>query len=160
MYAHRSTPSFSKVILRLFTGITIIFLLYFSYSTFAEHDPIKERLYQLGYPTENFIFTNNTIKWADGHLTIVQGAYVEDYPITAEQAYEIARNYLASYNKKLEKYNYKLYPDKKTLAEKEKDGQRYWVFGLKLDTGGSKLFAGFIWVNRKTGAVSVKGLLG
>lgn len=133
---------------------------YFGYSTFAEHDPIKERLYELGYPDQGFIFTNSTIKWADGHLTIVQGTYIEDYPVTAEQAYEIARQYLASYNKKLEKYNYKLYPDKETLTEKEKDGQRYWVFELKLKTGNSDFFAGFIWVNRKTGTVSVKGLLG
>ncbi|EHR77957.1 hypothetical protein OCC_02862 [Thermococcus litoralis DSM 5473] len=160
MYAHRSSPSFSKVVLRLFAVVSLIFLAYFSYSTFAEHDEIKERLYELGYPTEGFIFTNGTIRWADGHLTIVQGAYVEDYSITAEQAYEIARNYLASYNEKLKEYDYKIYPDKKTLTEKEKNGQRYWVFELKLDTGGSKLFAGFIWVNRKTGAVSVKGLLG
>lgn len=73
MYAHRSTPSFSKVILRLFAVVSLIFLAYFSYSTFAEHDPLKERLYELGYPTEGFIFSNNTIRWADGHLTIVQG---------------------------------------------------------------------------------------
>ncbi len=98
--------------------------------------------------------------WADGHITIMQGAYVEDYPITAEQAYNIALQYLASYNEKLRKYDYRLYPDKKSLTEKEKNGQKYWVFELRLKAGSSDMFAGFVWVNRKTGAVEVKGILG
>jgi len=160
MLAHRSSPSFPKVILRLFAIVSIIFLLYYSYSTFVEHDPLKERLYELGYPSEGFIFTNNTIFWADGHLTKIQGAYVEDYPITAEQAYNIVLQYLASYNQKLKKYDYKLYPKKSSLAEKEKDGQLYWVFELRLKAGSNDMFAGFAWVNRKTGAVAVKGILG
>ncbi len=160
MYAHRLSPSFSKVILRLFAVLAIIFLLYFSYSTFNEHDPIKERLYQLGYPTQGYIVENGTIMWADGHITIMQGAYVEDYPITAEQAYNIALQYLASYNEKLRKYGYRLYPKRSTLTEKEKNGQRYWVFELRLKAGSSDMFAGFVWVNRKTGTVEVKGILG
>ncbi len=160
MYAHHSSHSFSKVILRLFAITSIIFLLYFSYSTFAEHDQIKERLYQLGYPTKGYIFTNDTIKWADGHLTVVQGDYIDDYPITAEQAYNIALQYLASYNEKLRKYNYHLYPKRSTLTEKTKDGQRYWVFELRLKAGSNDMFAGFVWVNRKTGTVEVKGILG
>ncbi|NJE06631.1 hypothetical protein E3E35_10585 [Thermococcus sp. GR7] len=162
MYAHRPSPSFSKIIFRLFSLVSIIFLLHFSYSTFAEHDPLKERLYELGYPESGYIFTNDTIRWADGHLTVFQGAYVEDYPITAEQAYEIARNYLASYNKKLKEYDssYYLEPEKKSLTEKEEDSNKYWVFEVYLHAGGNNVFAGFAYVNRKTGTVKMKGLLG
>jgi len=160
MYAHRSSPSFSKVIFRIFAIVSLIFLLHFSYSTFAEHDPLKERLYELGYPTEGYIFTNDTVRWADGHLTVFQGAYVKDYPITAEQAYEIVRNYLASYNKKLEKYDMKIEPEKKSLAEKKENRNLYWVFEVYVRKGSSKFFAGLAYVNRQTGAVSIKGLLG
>ena len=160
MPTYSRSPSFSKVLLRLFTLLSIIFLLYFSYSTFVEHDELKERLYQLGYPEEGFIFTNDTIRWADGHLTIIQGAYIEDYPITAEQAYNIVRNYLATYNQKLKKYDMKLEPEKKSLSEKEENRQRYWVFELYIKKGSSKFFAGLAYVNRRTGAVSIKGLLG
>jgi len=162
MYAHRSSPSFSKVILRLFAIVSIIFLLHFSYSTFNEKNPIQERLYELGYPTEGFIFTNNTIFWADGHLTKIQGAYVEDYPITAEQAYEIVRNYLADYNQRLKEYDssYHLEPKAESLTEVEENGNLYWKFEVWLHTGGSKVFAGFAYVNRKTGTVKMRGLLG
>ena len=160
MYAHRSSPSFSKVILRLFAILAIIFLLYFGYSTFAEHDELKERLYELGYPEKGYIVQNGTILWSDGHITIMQGAYVENYPITAEQAYNLVLQYLASYNEKLRKYDYRLYPKKSTLTEKERNGQRYWVFELRLKAGSSNMFAGFAWVNRKTGAVTIKGILG
>ena len=162
MYAHRSSPSFSRVILRLFTVLAIIFLLYFSYSTFAEHNPLKERLYELGYPESGYIFTNNTILWSDGHLTKIQGDYVDDYPITAEQAYEIVRNYLADYNQKLKKYDssYYLAPKAKSLTEVEENGNLYWKFEVWLHTGGSRIFAGFALVNRKTGTVQIRGILG
>ncbi len=160
MYAHRSPPSFSRVILRLFALVSVVFLLYYGYSTFHQTDPLKERLYELGYPTQGYIVENGTIKWADGHLTIIQGAYIENYPVTAEQAYNLVLQYLASYNAKLKQYGYKLYPEKSSLAEKEKNGQLYWVFELKLKAGSSDMFAGFAWVNRKTGAVEVKGILG
>ena len=159
MYAHRSSPPFSRVILRLFAVVSIIFLAYFSYSTFAEHDELKERLYELGYPEDGYIFANNTIRWADGHMTVLIGAYVEDYPITAEQAYEIVRNYLASYNKKLEKYDMRLEPEKESLAEREENGNKYWVFEVNIKKGSSRIFAGLAYVNRKTGTVKMKGLL-
>jgi len=160
MQAHRSSPSFSKVILRLFAVVSVIFMLYYGYSTFHQTDPLKERLYELGYPTKDYIVENGTILWSDGHLTIMQGAYVENYPITAEEAYNLVLQYLARYNEKLKKYDYKLYPDKASLTEKEKNGQKYWVFQLKLKAGSNDMFAGFAWVNRKTGAVEVKGILG
>ena len=160
MYAHRSSPSFSKVLLRLFALVSVAFLLYFGYSTFHQSNPLQERLYQLGYPTKGYIFANDTVRWADGHLTIIRGSYVEDYPVTAEQAYNIALQYLASYNEKLRKYDYRLYPDKKSLTEKTRNGQRYWVFELRLKAGSNDMFAGFVWVNRKTGAVEIKGILG
>jgi len=160
MYAHRPSPSFSRVILRLFVIFSTIFLVYYGYSTFHQTNPLKERLYELGYPPKGHIVENGTIKWADGQITILQGAYVENYPITAEQAYNLVLQYLASYNEKLKKYDYKLYPDKASLTEKEKNGQLYWVFELKLKAGSNDMFAGFAWVNRKTGAVEVKGILG
>ena len=160
MYAHRSSPSFSKVILRLFAVFSLIFMLYYGYSTFHQTDPLKERLYDLGYPEKGYIVENGTILWSDGHITIMQGAYVKNYPITAEEAYNLVLQYLASYNEKLRKYNYKLYPDKSSLTEKERNGQLYWVFELKLKAGSNDMFAGFAWVNRKTGAVEVKGILG
>lgn len=159
MYAHRSPPSFSKVILRLFAIVSLIFLLHFSYSTFVEHDPLKERLYELGYPTEGFIVVNDTVRWADGHLTIFKGAYVEDYPITAEQAYEIVRNYLAEYNIKLKKYDMRIEPEKKSLSEKEENGNLYWVFEVYVKKGSSKFFAGLAYVERKEGLIKIKGLL-
>lgn len=154
-----SNPSFSKVIAKIFAIVSIIFLLYFAHSTFAEHDPLKERLYELGYPMEGYIFTNDTVRWADGHLTIFQGAYVENYPVTAEQAYEIVRNYLAEYNAKLKKYDMRIEPEKESLSEKEENGNLYWVFEVYVKKGSSKFFAGFAYVNRKTGAVKMKGLL-
>ena len=160
MYAHRSSPSFSKVILRLFAVVSVIFMLYYGYSTFHQTDPLKERLYELGYPERGYIVENGTIKWTDGHITIIQGAYVENYPITAEQAYNLVLQYLASYNAKLKQYGYKLYPEKSSLAEKEKNGQKYWVFELKLKAGSNDMFAGFAWVNRRTGAVEIRGILG
>nr|WP_240920705.1 hypothetical protein [Thermococcus sp. CX2] len=159
MPTYRASPSFSKVILRLFAVVSLIFLLHFSYSTFVEHDPLKERLYELGYPTEGYIFTNATVRWADGHLTIFQGAYVEDYPITAEQAYEIVRNYLADYNQKLKQYDMKIEPKKESLAEKEENNNLYWVFEVYIHKGSTEIFAGFAYVNRKTGTVKMKGLL-
>ncbi|WP_297489419.1 hypothetical protein [Thermococcus sp.] len=160
MYAHRSSPSFSKVILRLFAILVIIFLLYFGYSTFNEHDLLRERLYHLGYPESGHIIQGDKILWSDGHLTILQGEYVENYPITAEQAYNIVLQYLASYNAKLRQYGYKLEPKKSSLTEKEKSGQLYWVFELKLKSDRTSMFAGFVWVNRKTGTVEIKGILG
>jgi len=160
VYAHRSSPSFSKVILRLFAIFSAIFMLYYGYSTFHHTDPLKERLYQLGYPTQGYIVENGTILWSDGHVIIVQGAYVENYPITAEEAYNLVLQYLASYNAKLKQYGYKLEPKKESLTEKDKDGQKYWVFELRLKTGSNDMFAGFIWVNRETGTVMVKGILG
>nr|ADF80235.1 t26-11p [Thermococcus sp. 26/2] len=160
MYAHRSSPSFSKVILRLFAVVSVIFMLYYGYSTFHHTDPLKERLYELGYPTQGYIVQNGTILWSDGHITIMQGAYVENYPITAEQAYNLVLQYLASYNEKLRKYGYRLYPEKKSLTEKEKNGQLYWVFELKLKAGSNDMFAGFAWVNRETGVIDISGLLG
>lgn len=160
MYAHRSSPSFSKVLLRLFAAVSIIFLLYFGYSTFNEHDPLRERLYHLGYPESGHIIQGDKILWSDGHLTILQGEYVENYPITAEQAYNIVLQYLASYNAKLRQYGYKLEPKKSSLTEKEKDDQLYWVFELKLKSDRDSMFAGFAWVNRKTGTVEIKGILG
>ncbi|NJE48407.1 hypothetical protein [Thermococcus sp. 9N3] len=160
MYAHRSSPSFSRVILRLFAVVSALFILYYGYSTFHHTDPLKQRLYELGYPEKGYIVENGTILWSDGHITIMQGAYVENYPITAEEAYNLILQYLASYNEKLRKYGYRLYPDKASLTEKEKNGQKYWVFELKLKAGSNDMFAGFAWVNRKTGAVEVKGILG
>jgi len=159
MYARRS-PSFSRVILRLFAMVSTLFLLYYGYSTFHRVDPLKERLYELGYPPKGHIVENGTIKWADGQLTVLQGSYVENYPITAEEAYNLVLQYLAKYNEKLKKYDYKLYPVKSSLTEKEKNGQKYWVFELKLKASSDSMFAGFAWVNRKTGAVEVTGILG
>ena len=160
MPTYRSSPSFPKVILRLFAAVALIFLLWFGYSTFNETDPLKERLYELGYPENGHIIQGNKILWSDGHLTILQGEYIENYPVTAEQAYNIVLQYLASYNAKLKQYDYKLYPKKSSLTEKEKDGQLYWVFELKLKAGRDSMFAGFAWVNRKTGTVDIKGILG
>jgi len=160
MPTYRSSPSFSKVLIRLFVIVSLVFMLYYGYSTFHHTDPLKQRLYELGYPTQGYIVENGTIKWADGHITVVQGSYVENYPVTAEEAYNLVLQYLASYNEKLQKYGYRLYPVKSSLTEKEKNGQLYWVFELKLKAGSNSMFAGFAWVNRKTGAVEVKGILG
>jgi len=160
MPTYRSSPSFSKVILRLFAVVMVVLLLYYGYTAFHQTDPIKERLYQLGYPESGHIVENGKILWSDGHLTILQGDYIENYPITAEQAYNIVLQYLASYNAKLKQYGYKLEPKKSSLTEKEKDGQLYWVFELKLKSDRNSMFAGFAWVNRKTGTVEIKGILG
>lgn len=160
MYVYCFILFFLKVILRFFVVVSLIFLVYFSYLMFVEYDLLKERLYKLGYLIEGFIFSNNIIWWVDGYFMIVQGVYVEDYLVIVEQVYEIVWQYLVSYNKKLEKYNYKFYLDKKSFIEKEKDGQKYWVFELKFDIGGFKFFVGFIWVNWKMGVVLVKGFLG
>ncbi|WP_246112321.1 hypothetical protein [Thermococcus aciditolerans] len=95
-------------------------------------------------------------------MTKIQGAYIEDYPITAEQAYEIVRNYLADYNQRLKEYDssYYLAPKAESLTEVEENGNSYWKFEVWLHTGGSKVFAGFALVNRKTGTVKMKGILG
>lgn len=160
MYAHRSSPSFFKVMLRLFVILSLIFLLYYGYSAFHQTDPIRERLYQLGYPEKGYIVAGGVIRWDDGHLTIIQGDYLDDYPVTARQAYNIALQYLASYNAKLSKYDMSLKPKASSLSEKTKNGQRYWVFEVYLHRKGDSIFAGLIYVDRKTGLVSLKGLLG
>ncbi|NJF24543.1 hypothetical protein [Thermococcus sp. Bubb.Bath] len=160
MYAHRSSPSFSRVILRLFLLISVILGSYYAYSAFHQVDPLQARLHALGYPEKGFIMTGNIIRWADGHLTVMQGDYVENYPITAAAAYSAAENYLAPYNLKLKAHGYALKVKESSLTEMEKDGQKYFVFEVQLDTGRNSLFAGMVWVNRKTGTVSLKGLLG
>ncbi|AMM53486.1 hypothetical protein [Pyrococcus kukulkanii] len=153
-----STPSFAKVILRIFILVIIVMLGYQVHAV-NKPDPIRERLYELGYPDEGFIFSNNTIRWSDGHLTILEGDYIEDYPITATQAYEILRNYLADYNQKLKEHDMRIEPDPKSLSEKEEDDNYYWVFEVYVYSGSSKFFAGLAYVNRRTGAVKIKGLL-
>ncbi|AEH25093.1 hypothetical protein [Pyrococcus yayanosii] len=158
MYAHRPSPSFSKVILRLFAIVSIVFLLYYGYSTFAENE-LQKRLYELGYPTEGFIVVNNTMKFADGHIVRFEGNYVEDYPITAEEALNILNNYLAEYNLKLKKYDMRIEPEIKSMSEKEENGKLYWVFELYIKKGSSKFFAGLAYVERKQGLVKIKGLL-
>lgn len=160
MYAHRSSPSFSAVVFRLFLLILVILGSYYAYSAFHHVDPLRARLHALGYPEKGFIMTGNVIRWADGHLTVMEGEYVENYPVTAAAAYAAAENYLAPYNLKLKAHGYALKVKKGSLTEMEKDGQKYFVFEVRLDTGRGDLFAGTIWVNRKTGAVSLKGLLG
>nr|WP_216082421.1 hypothetical protein [Pyrococcus abyssi]QFN51302.1 conserved pT26-2 family protein [Pyrococcus abyssi] len=153
-----SSPSLSKVLVRIFL-ITIATMLIYQVHAVNEPDPIRERLYELGYPDEGFIFTNNTIRWSDGHITLLEGDYIEDYPITATQAYNILRNYLAEYNQKLKKYDMEIKPDPKSLAEKKEGNNIYWIFEVYIHSGSSKFFAGLAYVNRKTGAVSIKGLL-
>ncbi len=153
------SPSFSRVVLRLFAIISILVLLYFAYTTFHNANPLTERLHALGYPDRGYIISNGEILWADGHVTVVQGSYVENYPITAEEAYNLVLQYLATYNVKLEKYHYKLYPKASSLTEKEQNGQLYWIFELKLKAGHNTMFAGFAWVNRQNGDVQIKGIL-
>lgn len=151
-------PSFGQVIAKIFAIVSIIFLLHFGYSTFAENE-LQKRLYELGYPAEGFIVVDNTMKFADGHLVRFEGNYVETYPITAQEALNRLNNYLAEYNLKLKRYDMRIEPEIKSLSEKEENGKLYWVFEVYVKKGSSKFFAGFAYVNRKTGAVKMKGLL-
>ncbi|ALM76215.1 hypothetical protein [Thermococcus barophilus] len=153
-----SNPSFFSVTAKIFAIVSLIFLLYFAHSTFAENE-LQKRLYELGYPTEGFIVVNNTMKFADGHIVRFEGNYVEDYPITAEEALNILNNYLAEYNLKLKKYDMRIEPEIKSLSEKEENGKLYWVFELYIKKGSSKFFAGLAYVERKQGLVKIKGLL-
>ncbi|ASJ16735.1 hypothetical protein A3L04_06435 [Thermococcus chitonophagus] len=154
------TPSPFVVTLKVFL-ITFAFAsAYLTYSTFHTKDPLTERLFKLGYPTEGYIIENGTIKFANGIVVKIQGTYIESYKITAEDALKLANQYLADYNSKLREYNYELVVDEKTLREEEKDGTLYWVFDMKLKKGHSSWYVGSIWIDRKTGLVAVKGILG
>ena len=158
MKPSHSNPSFFSVISRIFAIVSIIFLIHFATSTFAESE-LEKRLYELGYPTEGFILYNNTMKFSDGHIVRFEGNYVETYPITAEEALNRLMNYLADYNKKLEQYDMKIEPKIKTMSEKEENGKLYWVFELYIRKGSNEFFAGLAYVDRKEGLIKIKGLL-
>ncbi|MBO8175192.1 MAG: hypothetical protein H0Z18_08035 [Thermococcus sp.] len=158
MKPSHSNPSFGRVIAKIFAIVSLIFLLYFAHSTFAENE-LQKRLYELGYPTEGFIVVNNTMKFADGHIVRFEGNYVETYPITAQEALNRLNNYLAEYNLKLKKYNMRIEPEIKSMSEKEENGKLYWVFELYIKKGSSKFFAGLAYVERKEGLIKIKGLL-
>lgn len=150
--------SFFAVISRIFIVLAIIFLIHFATSTFAESE-LEKRLYELGYPTEGFILTNDTMKFADGHVVKIEGSYLETYPITAEEALNRLMNYLADYNKKLKQYDMRIEPEIKTMSEKEENGKLYWVFELYIKKGSNEIFAGLAYVERKEGLIKIKGLL-
>lgn len=150
--------SFFAVISRIFIVLAIIFLIHFATSTFAESE-LEKRLYELGYPTEGFILTNDTMKFADGHVVKIEGSYLETYHITAEEALNRLMNYLADYNKKLKQYDMRIEPEIKTMSEKEENGKLYWVFELYIKKGSNEIFAGLAYVERKEGLIKIKGLL-
>lgn len=157
------SPSISpiRVGLRVFLVVALLVGGYLAYTAFYSTSPLEKALYRLGYPSEGYIVENGTIRFADGHIAIQQGAYLETYPITAAEALQRAQQYLADYNLKLKQYNMKLVIDPESLTEKQQGQQLYWVFELKLKKGvGSGWYVGTVWVDRKTGLVMVKGILG
>jgi len=155
------SPSVISVGVRVFLVVALLVGGYLAYTAFCSTSPLEKRLYQLGYPSEGYIVENGTIRFADGHIAIMRGAYLETYPITAREALNRAEQYLADYNLKLKQYNMKLIIDPESLTEKQDGQQLYWVFSLRLKKGIGKGWpVGTIWVNRKTGLVMVKGILG
>lgn len=154
-------PSVFSVGLRVFLVVAMLVGGYLAYANFYSTTDLEKALYRLGYPKEGYIVENGTVRFADGHIAIQQGDYLETYPITAQEALNRAQQYLADYNMKLKQYNMRLVIDPESLTEK-KEGQRlYWVFSLRLKKGtGSGWFVGTVWVDRKTGLVKVKGILG
>ena len=138
----------------------------------TDEEIIKERLKELGYPSVGLVLLNQTVKYSDGRVIVYYPnwkvrAY---YSVTPLQALEKVREELGEANEKLgefgKKHNKKtaslmLKVDPKTLDEIEKDGSLYWVFEVYLYKGSQKLgFAGFAYVDRKTGIVTWEGLLG
>lgn len=155
-----SNISAIPVALKFFLIVVFLIGSYQAYTNFYAKSELEKALYRLGYPSEGYIVENNTIRFSDGHIAIMQGEYLEAYPITAREAVNLAEQYLADYNAKLKEYDMRLLLDVETLRE-AKEGSYYWVIDVRLKRGAGKgWFVGTMWVDRKTGLVKFKGILG
>ena len=161
-YSRRKGPSLAKVLLVLFIFSTIIIYAVDWYSD-NRPNPIEERLHDLGYPDEGYITTQENgsliIKYAGGTLAVKTGDYMEYYPVTAEEALQLARQHFAPLNQKLKAAGLKIrfFVKEESLMEKEKSGRRYWCFEVWQDYDGTKLNTyNIICVNRKTKTTTIE----
>ena len=133
---------------------------------------IRERLRALGYPDVGLVVLNQTVKYSDGRVIVYYPNWKVRtyYSVTPEEALQKVQEELSGVNEEVGEFGEKhgkktvglrLEVDPKTLDEIEKDGTLYWVFEVYLYKGSKKLgFAGFSYVNRRTGTVTWEGLLG
>jgi len=150
-----------SVAFKFFLIVALIVGSYQAYTNFYAKSELEKALYRLGYPAEGYTIENGTIRFADGHIAIVQGEYIEVYTVTAAEAVRLAEQYLAEYNAKLKEYDMRLLLDVKTLREAKEGSSYYWVLDVRMKRGaGSSWFVGTIWVDRATGLVKFKGILG
>lgn len=148
----------------LFFSFFIIFLITFIIfsSQKSEEEIIKSRLLEMGYPEKGYVITNNTIRYSDGSFVVLSNP-PEKYPISAYEAYKLAKKYLDdNYNVKLEEHGYYIFADPDTLTEYQDDrGKYYWTFEIRFGKKGSKGdFVGYVLVDRKKGYCKIKGLFG
>ena len=161
-YSPRKGPSLAKVLLVLFIFSTALIYAVDWYSD-NRPNPIDERLHDLGYPTEGYIALKENgsliLKYAEGKLVVKTGDYLNYYPLTAEEAYTIARQHFAPINQKLKAagINIRFFVKGESLIEKESAGQRYWCFEVWQDHDGTKLNTyNIICVNRQTRTVKIE----
>jgi len=155
-YSPRKGPSLAKVLLVLFIFSTALVYAVDWYSD-NRPNPIDERLHELGYPHQGYIAIKENdsliIKYAEGKLVVKTGDYLNYYPVTAEEAYTIARQHFAPINQKLKAAGIKIqfFIKPETLSEKEKAGQRYWCFEVWENHDGTKLNTyNMICINRES----------
>ena len=155
-------PSLARILLVLFIFATLTI---YSVKYYLDNRPSKleKRLYELGYPREGFIATKENssviIKYPDGSIVVKTGIHIEHYPVTAEKALLLARQYFAPINQKLKEYDLdiRFFIKEETLSEKVKGEQRYWCFEVWQDRGGTKLNTyNYVCVNRQTKAIVIE----
>lgn len=157
-YSASPKLSFFSVAKKVIAIIFIAILLVEVYLTYLKPDPLEKRLYELGYPTEGVIIQNNTLKFSDGHIAVIEGAYIKTYSVTAAEAINRVEQYLADVNLVYERYAHvKVVPKVETLTEKVDGDRRYWVVELVLKKGHRELFPqGYAFIDRESGLVEVK----
>jgi len=145
----------------LFFSFLTIFLITFSIMSFQQSDDdiIKSKLLEMGYPEHGYVIVNETILYPDGSFVILSTP-PKKYQIGGVQALNLARKYLdEKYNKMLEEHDYHLDVEPGSIGEYENEGNHYWQFKVlfgKENTKGD--FMGYVLVDRKNGAVKIKGL--
>lgn len=140
----------------------IVYAIYYYDSHNTPEYKIRERLTELGYPSEGYYYADNSIRYPDARVVVFQDGKVENYTVNIWQATAAAYSLLSPYQSKLEQYNFTLNLDYQGFTETYKDGTLYFVFPVKMSRKGKKdnILVGYVFVDRRTGRAFIKGLLG
>ncbi|NPA71901.1 MAG: hypothetical protein GXO35_03610 [Gammaproteobacteria bacterium] len=151
----------SFFILFVIVGVILWGVFYYNAHNTPEYK-IKERLVELGYPTEGYYYADSSVRYPDGRVVVFEDGKVENYTVNIYQATAVAYSLLEPYQSKLEQYNFTLKLDYESFTETYKDGTLYFVFPVKMSREGKRdnILVGYVFVDRKTGRAFIKGLLG